>query len=340
MKKTVLLFGGSSGERLVSVASAQNLVENFNFDEIAFLDQLGSLYLVSKPELLAHANPFLKEFATSSQPMTTSLLNALDFFKSKTIFLAFHGTEGEDGKIQKIFEDHKINFTASGSLASQNAFNKKDSKKIVAAANIQITDELCFTQKDIVVQKSKIVNFLNTHRKIVLKPIANGSSIGIYIVDQIDALETALQKISTSNLGEYIAEKFIEGRELTVGVYESAKGLIALPPSEVILSAGRSFDYEGKYLGQGATEVTPAQLSASEIQDVQAMALQSHSALNCYGYSRTDLILTKDGPIYLETNTLPGLSRPSFLPQQLNVADIKFSDFIQRQLELAEKRYF
>ncbi len=338
MNQSVILFGGSSGERLVSVASAQNLVENFDFDAILYLDKSGLVFKITKEELLSHANPFLNEFKPAAKSFANSLDETLSFLKSKTVFLALHGTEGEDGKIQSLFEKNKISFTASDSKASKNAFNKKISKSIVAEAGIATSAEFIFSNLDFANQLQELVTFFKTHSKIVLKPLANGSSLGLFIVETQPDLLSAIEKIRSNGLGDYIAEKFIVGRELTVGIYESQKGIIALPPSEVILNAGRSFDYEGKYLGKGTQEITPAQLNLQETQLVQKMALKAHSALHCFGYTRTDLILTANGPIYLETNTLPGLSRPSFIPQQLGAAKILFSDFIKQQLFLAEKR--
>lgn len=339
MNKTVILFGGSSEERLVSAASAQNVAQHFQFDELWFLDKKSAVFQIDKAELLAHANPFTTEFKPSSKAIAASLAETLPLLKNKTVFLALHGTEGEDGQIQALFEKNKIAFTGSGAESSQNAFNKKSSKTIAATAKIKVTDEMIFTSHETEKRKNEIVSFFKLHEKIVLKPNANGSSIGLYIVDQQKDLEEALVKIKSTNLGEYIVEKFVQGRELTVGVYQSTKGLAPLPPSEVVLNKGFSFDYEGKYLGRGTTEITPAQLTPEEAQVAQKMALEAHQALKCYGYSRTDLILTTAGPVYLETNTLPGLSRASFIPQQLNVADIRFADFIQRQLELAENRF-
>ncbi len=338
MNKTVILFGGNSGERLVSVASAQNLVENYHFDEIVFLDKDGALFEISKSALAAHDNPFRNEFKPSGANFSSTLYGGLTFFSGTTVFLALHGTEGEDGKIQNLFERNGISFTASGAESSKNAFNKKTSKDIVSKIGIKTTAEFVFSTKSLESEKNKLSDFLKSHGKIVLKPLANGSSIGLHIVDDTNSLETAIDKMKSLESVDYIAEKFVVGRELTVGVYQSAKGLIALPPSEVVVNQGRSFDYEGKYLGQGSTEITPADLTPSEKQGAQKMALEAHQALSCYGYSRTDMILTTDGAVYLETNTLPGLSRPSFIPQQLKAADLSFSDFIQRQITLAEAR--
>lgn len=338
MNKAVILFGGSSEERLVSVASAQNVSEHFQFDEILFLDKKSFLYRLTKAELMAHQNPFTTELKMNKAAIASSVQEALPLLKDKTLFLSLHGTEGEDGKIQDLFEKNKIAFTGSGAESSKNSFNKKLSKMIVSTARIKVTEEFAFSAAEADTRRSTIVEFFKHHEKIVLKPVANGSSIGLYIINEQKDLDDALVKIKSANLGDYIAEKFIEGRELTVGVFQSAKGVIPLPPSEVIMNQGRSFDYEGKYLGSGTTEITPAQLTLEETRMSQRMALEAHQALNCYGYSRTDLILTLNGPIYLETNTLPGLSRASFLPQQLKVADISFADFVKRQLELAEKR--
>ena len=320
------------------MASAQNLVENFQFDEIVFWDKAGAFFEVSKSALTSHPNPFLNEFKASGATFATSLQSALNFFAGKTIFLALHGTEGEDGKLQNLLERHGISFTASGAESSRNSFHKKISKDIVSIANIKTTPEYLVSMKDLETDKIKMSEFLKMNGKIVLKPVANGSSIGLFIVGDHFALKNAVDKIRDMDLGDYIAEKFIEGRELTVGVYQSAKGLIALPPSEIIVNEGRSFDYEGKYLGQGTNEITPAQLSPDETKAAKKMALEAHQALSCYGYSRTDMILTKDGPVYIETNTLPGLSKPSFIPQQLKAADISLSNFIQRQITLAEAR--
>jgi D-alanine-D-alanine ligase len=96
-----------------------------------------------------------------------------------------------------------------------------------------------------------------------------------------------------------------------------------------VLNAGHSFDFQGKYLGRGTTEITPANLSAVETERAQHIAVLAHKALGCLGYSRTDIILTSMGQVFLETNTLPGLSKASFIPQLLKAADIEFGQFIK-----------
>ncbi len=338
MKSSILLFGGKSEERLVSVASAQNMARQFDFAEIWFLHKNGSLARVEKAELLAHQKIFEVEFETFEEPFAKSVSEALPRLKDSSVFLALHGTEGEDGTLQKILEDAKVAFTGSGSVSSRNAFLKDISKSIVTKKGVPVAPQMMVNHSNANELKSSITRFYQEHKKIVLKPLANGSSIGLHIIQDTESLERALNALASNPYGDYLAEKFLEGRELTVGILQSETGLVALPPSEVILSKGHSFDYHGKYLGRGTTEITPAELSPSEVAAVQALAKTAHQALQCYGYSRTDIILTPMGPVFLETNTLPGLSKASFVPQQLAAAGISFQNFIEMQLKLAEAR--
>jgi D-alanine-D-alanine ligase len=123
----------------------------------------------------------------------------------------------------------------------------------------------------------------------------------------------------------------VSGREITVGVYDGPKGPIALPASEVVLDRGRRFDYEGKYLGLGTKEITPADLTDELRQACEEVALKAHEHVGCRGYSRTDMIVSERGPVFLEINNLPGLTKASFIPQQLKVAGITMADFVIRR---------
>lgn len=336
---TVLLFGGKSEERLVSVASAQNLAGQFNFSELIFQDKNERIFKIAENELFAHQDVFRSEFIPQSGAVAESLPAAMELFRNKTIFLGWHGAHGENGEIQKLFEAEKILFTGSGSGASKAAFEKNLAKAIILNAGIKVPDELEFKTTEIKNLKPRFEKFLKLHGKVVFKPIGSGSSYGLHIVANEGQLEKALAAISLDAFEQYLLENFITGRELTVGVVQDGEELISLPASEIIVEEGHSFDYEGKYLGAAAEEVTPANLTPLELEKVQRLALDAHIALGCYGYSRTDIILTDDGPVFLETNTLPGLSKPSFIPQQLLAADIPFRHFIAAQLQLAQFRY-
>ncbi len=337
--ETVLLFGGNSEERLVSVASAQNLASQYEFSELIFQDKTERIFRITKNELFAHQDVFRSEFIPKSTAVAESLPAAMYFFRNKTVFLGWHGAHGENGEIQKLFEAGKILFTGSGSIASKAAFEKNLAKAIILNVGIKVPIELKFKTCEIKNLKPRFENFLKHHGKVVFKPIGSGSSYGLHIVTSEEQLERAIATIALDTFEDYLLENFITGRELTVGVVQDGAELISLPASEIIVEEGHSFDYEGKYLGTAAQEVTPANLTPSDLEKVQRLALEAHIALGCYGYSRTDIILTNDGPVFLETNTLPGLSKPSFIPQQLLAADIPFRHFIDAQLQLAKLRY-
>jgi D-alanine-D-alanine ligase len=187
------------------------------------------------------------------------------------------------------------------------------------------------------VMRDLLRDFLSMNGRIVAKPVAGGSSVGLYHVRTNDDVETAARGIE--EVGEaYLAEQFIEGTELTVGVVDGPDGARALPPSEVRLEAGRAFDFEGKYLGKGTREITPAEVPPETTRAAQQLALDAHRALGCEGYSRTDLIVGPKGPVFLELNTLPGLTRASFIPQQLAVEGTPMLKFLEGQLDLARRR--
>jgi len=171
----------------------------------------------------------------------------------------------------------------------------------------------------------------------VAKPVADGSSVGLFHVRDAGEARDAAEAIAGAGR-EYLAEAFVEGRELTVGVVDDARGTRALPVSEVRVDPGRVFDYEGKYFGRGTIEITPAEVAPDVARAAHALAVTVHRALGCEGYSRTDVIVGARGPVFLEINTLPGLTRASFLPQQLAAEGTSVRDFLEGQLSLARRR--
>ncbi|MGZ3692221.1 MAG: D-alanine--D-alanine ligase family protein [Pseudobdellovibrio sp.] len=338
-KQVVLLFGGNSEERLVSVASAQNLASQYNFSAFIFQDKAENLYQITKDELFSHKNVFVTEFKPTVAPFAKNLADAVSYLKDKTVFMGFHGSQGENGEVQKLFESYQIGFTGSGSEASHLAFEKNLAKDVMSNTDHLLAKEVKFKTKDADQLYSSFEKFLEQHKKIVFKPTSSGSSFGLHIVSTLQQLKTACEEIKKSQFENYLMENFIKGRELTVGVVQIGNDLVALPASEVVVNEGHAFDYEGKYLGTGSKEITPAQLTEEELQAAQKLAVDAHMAFKCFGYSRTDMILSSQGPYFLETNTLPGLSKPSFVPQQLAAADISFNSFITEQLRLAQLRY-
>ena len=336
--KVALIFGGTSNERMVSVASAQNVVNYFQDPEIYFISPVGSWHRVTKSELLDHKNPFISEYIPTADLIAKDLDGMVELLKPHVCFLALHGTAGEDGVFQDFFELNKIAFTGSSARTSRLCFDKSKAKEIARSEKMALAQELRvhFDSKESI---KKLKFFFNDWKKIVLKPNANGSSFGLFIVSSLSELDKAIEEIKKSSEHDYIVEEFIVGREMTIGVLEKSNTLIPLAASEVVLEHGTNFDYQGKYLGRGTKEITPAILTAVEKKQCQDLALQAHVIFGCSGYSRTDMMLTTRGPVFMETNTLPGLTKASFYPQQLEAEKIPFSVFIEQILLSAQSRY-
>jgi D-alanine-D-alanine ligase len=328
--KTIVLFGGRSDERHVSVASAQTVVNALGSPLCWFWAPNGAVHNVAVDDLLRHQRPFEIDFNPARPALFPDLEQALDrlVVEDPVFVLAVHGTEGEDGTVQRMMEERGIPFTGSGAESSAAAFDKDRTKTLVrdrvrlAESRIaRNTDEIAATVGDM----------LARHEKIVLKPVAGGSSRGLFFLDRGQRFDATIDV-------PYLVEQFIAGRELSVGVVDFGEGPVALPVIEIEVAAGHSFDYAGKYLGKGTREICPARIPDRIRDETQQSALAAHEALGCEGYSRTDVIVAQDGVYFLELNTLPGLTSSSLLPQELRAAGIEFREFLEKQIELARQR--
>lgn len=326
---TIVLFGGPSDERYVSVASAQNVVRTLERPLAWFWAPDGAVHDVALDDLLGHERPFEVDYVPSRPAAWPTLEQALDTLPvdDPVFLLALHGTAGEDGTVQSMLERRRIPFTGSDSLASAVAFDKARAKQAVA-------DKVRTAESHVARDASTIAGvareMLQRYEKIVLKPLAGGSSRGLFFVERDCDLPDVLPV-------PYIVEQFLAGRELTVGVVDMGSGPFALPVIEIEVDPHRNFDYLGKYLGVGTREICPAQIPDAMRDEAQAVALAAHLAIGCRGYSRTDMVAVADDEIYfLELNTLPGLTKASLVPQQLREAGIDFRDFLEKQLELAK----
>ena len=337
MASPIVLFGGSSGERRVSVATAQNVLTVLPQAVPWFASADLKIYRPPREEVLQHQQPFTTEFAPKGPPAAASLDEAVGAAEPGAVFfLALHGDWGEDGTVQKLLEARGLAFTGSGSKASAAAFDKAVAKELARKKGLRVADSLLLPTGVNHIEAA-LGGQLARHGRVVAKPLAGGSSVGLHHVHTQDEARKAAAEIARSGQ-PYLCEEFISGRELTIGVVEGPRGRRALPPSEVQIDQGRAFDYEGKYLGKGTVEITPAEVSPAITAAVQAMALTAHEAIGCYGYSRTDVIIDQRGPCFLETNTLPGLTKASFIPQQLAAEGTPIAAFLEEQLELARKR--
>ena len=170
--------------------------------------------------------------------------------------------------------------------------------------------------------------------KLIAKPARDGSSYGLIFVN---AKQDLIAVRNAAKTEEYVIEPFISGIEATCGVLEQSDGSVfSLPPIEIVPAEG-GFDYAAKYLLKSTQEICPGRFSPEISAQLMDYALRAHRALSCRGYSRTDFIVSAKGPIYLETNTLPGLTKASLYPKALRAQGIAFADFLQDQIALAEK---
>jgi len=178
---------------------------------------------------------------------------------------------------------------------------------------------------------------LADYGRLIAKPAKDGSSYGLIFVNSSQDLVAVRHAARTE---EYVIEPFIAGTEATCGVLERPDGsVIALPPIEIIPAAdGFGFDYRAKYLAKATQEICPGRFAPDISAQLMDQALRAHRALSCGGYSRSDFIVSERGLVYLETNTLPGLTKASLYPKALKAEGIEFVDFLHGQIALAEKR--
>lgn len=325
--RTTILFGGNSRERLVAVASAKALAVALPDADLWFWDADDSVHVATSEALLAHERPFEVPFKADGARLGT-LTEALDLAKSegRVLVLGLHGGAPENGEFQVLCEGRGIPFTGSGSASSNLAFDKIQAKKFAGLAGVHSPAGISLSEAD---------EALAHYGKLVAKPAQDGSSMGLIFVQASQDLEAVRHAAAAM---PYVIEPFISGQESTCGVLEQADGsLIALPPIEIITASG-SFDYESKYLASSTQEICPARFGPEVNAELQRLAILAHRALSCRGYSRSDFIISDKAPVYLETNTLPGLTAASLYPKSLKAQGISFEAFLNLQIELAIRK--
>ena len=324
--KTTLIFGGESRERLVSVATAQSIARTLSEADLWFWDMTGEVFETSRDALFGHENPFIVPFKADGAALG-SLDRALDQAKNeaRVLVVGMHGGASENGEFQVKCETRGIAFTGSGSLSSHLAFDKVSSKLWVRAAGVETPSTIALEDME---------EALERYGALFAKPCQDGSSYGLIKVQSHNDI-AAVRKAALETL--YLVEPCIIGQESTCGVVELDGQLIALPPVEIIPAEG-AFDYEAKYLAASTQEICPARFAPDVMAAIQAKAITAHKTLGCYGYSRTDFIISAEGPIYIETNTLPGMTQSSLLPKSLKAQEIDFEAFLRELIAGAIKR--
>src|SRR5258708_17982293 len=303
-----ILFGGTSNERRDSVASAQNVAAVLDEAQALFLAPNGALFAVQRDELAGFERPFERDFVPAREAVVEDLIEAVESDPKRVYLLALHGGEGEDGSAQRILEARSIAFTGPGAEASSGAVDREIAKQVASGAGVRIAQSVHLSADPKVMRKT-LRDMLAMHERVVAKPVAGGSSVGLYHLIAGEDIEGVAARIESSG-DAYLAEQFVSGTELTVGVVDGPSGPRALPPSEVRLEPGRAFDFEGKYLGKGTREITPAEVAPEETPAAQHLALDAHRSLGRQGYSLTDQIVSARRPVLRSEKHTPKLQSP------------------------------
>jgi D-alanine-D-alanine ligase len=330
--KIAVLFGGTSEERDVSIASAAQVIpalRGLGHEVVAVDTASGRLPPAAEHKLLtsgiAPEPPSGARLATLRESALALSSENSDIRDVDVVFLALHGGTGEDGHIQAVLDLAGLAYTGSNHAASATAMDKDLSKRLFRAAGVPTADWLMApaTEKEVAV----------LGWPVVVKPNKQGSTVGLTVVRSPNSLREAVD-LALRYDPEVMIEKFIAGREFTVGILEG----VALPPGEII-PPGEIFDYQAKYQSGGAKEVFPAEITPEVTTRLQQLALRAHKALKLGAYSRIDFRQDAAGNFWcLEANTLPGMTSGSLLPQAARAAGIGFSELCERIARSALKK--
>ena len=326
--RITILFGGLSKERLVSVASAQALHSALPEADLWFWNVGDTVHAVAPDALLGHSRPFEEPFQPKNPGV--GIEQALDqaATENRLLVLGLHGGVAENGELQAMCEMRGIAFTGSGSASSHLAFDKVAAKRFATIAGVKAPAGVALEDAE---------RALAEYGRLIAKPARDGSSYGLIFVNSTQDIVAVRRAAKTE---EYLLEPFVAGSEATCGVLELLDGsLIALPTVEIIpAEGGFGFDYRAKYLAKSTQEICPGRFAPELSANIMDQALKAHRVMSCSGYSRSDFIISDKGPIFLETNTLPGLTKASLYPKALKAQGIEFADFLNDQIALAEMR--
>jgi D-alanine-D-alanine ligase len=326
--RVTILFGGTNKERLVSVASAQALAEALPEADLWFWAPDDSVHETGAKTLIGHKRPFEVDFVPDGRKVGASIEQALDraHADGRVLVLGLHGGRAENGELQAACELRGVPYTGSDSTSSHLAFDKVSAKRFAAIAGVKVPENIALQEID---------SAFAEYGQLIAKPTHDGSSYGLIFVNAKQDLVAVRNAAKTEH---YLIEPRVAGVEGTCAVLEQSSGdIIALPPIEIVPGEG-TFDYTAKYLLKSTQEICPGRFSAEVTAALKDNALRAHKALSCSGYSRTDFIISDKGPVYLETNTLPGLTKASLYPKALKAHGIDFADFLKDQIVLAERR--
>ena len=329
--RVTVLTGGATAERAVAFASASQIVAALRSrkHDVKVVDTAGGpLDERGEREVLGGAvgltPPAVDALAERERQMLSEGLAELPSVReADVLFLAVHGGALEGGTLQAVLDVIGVPYTGSGPLASALAMDKDLAKRLFRAAGVPVPAWFMAP-----VAPDDVTTALGW--PVIVKPSKQGSSVGLTLVRKAQDLDNAV-KLAGHYDDEVMAEQFIPGRELTVGVL----GDVPLPVGEIV-PKHEVFDYETKYTPGMSDETFPAKIDTLLARQLQEYALMAHRALKLSGYSRVDFRVTPEGDVFcLEANSLPGMTRTSLFPQAAQAAGIPFADLCERIARLA-----
>ena len=323
-KNIAVLAGGYSDEAVISIQSATTVIENLDRDLFNPI-----LVRIDKDRWWVDVDG---SPSIDKETFTYSGGKSFD-----AVFIMVHGTPGEDGILQKYFEELHLPFTTGSSESVSGTFNKFKTTSKLRDAGFKVGDSIIIDAKR-AVKQSDLDLFLSTvSLPCFVKPNQGGSSLGISKVKIAEELNSALQSARSTGCPSIIIESLLEGREFSMGIIPSKNGTpVAMPITEIV-SENEFFDYQAKYEG-ASEEITPAYLEENVRKAISDAGVKAYELLGCKGMVRIDYILV-DGrcPAILEVNAVPGFSRMSILPQQLECAGIQIKEMLSRVLNQSMK---
>jgi D-alanine-D-alanine ligase len=323
--RIAVLFGGTSEERDVSIASAAQIIPALRaagHEVVAVDTATGRLPAADERRLLhsgvARQPPTEKSIANVRASAVTLNTSNIDAGDVDVVFVALHGGAGEDGRLQAMLNLAGMAYTGSTHTASAAAMDKDLSKRLFRS--VQLPTAAWLMAPTLADEVAEQLGW-----PVIVKPNKQGSTVGLSLVRCAADLQSAIDTARQFD-DEVMVERFIAGREFTVGILDDH----ALPVGEII-APREIFDYEAKYQPTAAREIFPAQIPAEEARRVQDYALRAHRALKLGVYSRVDFRRDSNGEYWcLEANTLPGMTATSLLPQAALAAGISFPELLER----------
>jgi D-alanine-D-alanine ligase len=319
MKTIAIAAGGNSSEFEISVKSANEVSKALSSKYMVYIimirgsewyweDQKGRYYNIDK-----------NDFTLATDDLK---------IRFDAIFIAIHGTPGENGLLQGYFDMLKIPYSSCDAFCSALTFNKQACKLFLKEYKIPMADSVLI-RKDASPDLAAIAKKLGM--PCFVKPNDSGSSFGVSKVKKKEELPDAIQK-ALKESDEVLIEAFMKGKEVACGVVKTGKKTLVLPVTEIV-SKNEFFDYEAKYSSGKSEEVTPALMPVNITEEIQRLSSVIYDLLGCKGIVRVDFIVVGDKPFFLEINTVPGMTEESLVPQQAKAAEIRLDELYSMVLE-------